>query len=61
MQRYRRRRDFQVAFGLLVALVALGVTQAALVRTAAAQAKTAAQAPRFEVDPFWPKPLPNHG
>jgi hypothetical protein len=25
-----------------------------------AQAQSAAQAPRFEVDPFWPKPLPNH-
>ena len=23
-------------------------------------AQGAAQAPRFEVDPFWPKPLPNH-
>src|SRR5215468_12424420 len=25
-----------------------------------AQAKPAAQTPRFEVDPYWPKPLPNH-
>src|SRR5678815_6032024 len=25
-----------------------------------AQAPGAAQAPMFEVDPFWPKPLPNH-
>ncbi len=25
-----------------------------------AQAKGGAQAPRFEVDPMWPKPLPNH-
>ena len=31
-----------------------------LEKTAAAQAKTAVQAPRFEVDPMWPKPLPNH-
>jgi hypothetical protein len=28
--------------------------------TAAAQAQGAVMAPRFEVDPFWPKPLPNH-
>src|SRR6476469_9104671 len=27
---------------------------------AGAQAKPAAQAPVFEVEPFWPKPLPNH-
>ena len=26
----------------------------------AAQTRGAVQAPRFEVDPFWPKPLPNH-
>jgi hypothetical protein len=25
-----------------------------------AQGRTTAQAPAFEVDPFWPKPLPNH-
>jgi len=25
-----------------------------------AQSRTASQAPIFEVDPFWPKPLPNH-
>jgi DNA-binding beta-propeller fold protein YncE len=60
MERYRRRRDFQVAFGVFVGLGALGLAQAGLARTAAAQAKAAAQAPRFEVDPFWPKPLPNH-
>jgi hypothetical protein len=27
---------------------------------ASAQGRTTAQAPVFEVDPFWPKPLPNH-
>jgi DNA-binding beta-propeller fold protein YncE len=26
----------------------------------AAQTRAAVQAPAFEVDPFWPKPLPNH-
>ena len=39
-----------------VAFVALGFGQQALDNTAQAQAK---QAPMFEVDPFWPKPLPN--
>jgi DNA-binding beta-propeller fold protein YncE len=40
--------------------VALGLSQNVLQRTAEAQAKGAVQAPRFEVDPMWPKPLPNH-
>jgi len=30
-----------------------------LQRTAQAQTNGATQAPRFEVDPMWPKPLPN--
>ena len=46
-----------VAGGVLVAVTAaLGVGQAAL---QAATQGTAAQAPAFEVDPFWPQPLPN--
>lgn len=39
-----------------VAVVGLGIGQAMIERTAA-QAK---QAPKFEVDPFWPKPMPNN-
>lgn len=47
-----------VAVSLTVAaIVALGVGQNALDNTAEAQGK---QAPMFVVDPFWPKPLPNH-
>jgi len=41
-----------------VLLAALGIGQAALDRVAA-EGKSV-QAPRFEVDPMWPKPLPNH-
>lgn len=55
-----RRRSFFVVAAFVAVLVALGMGQAALERTAAAQAKSAVQAPRFEVDPMWPKPLPNH-
>jgi len=44
--------------GTLVTLVAaLGIGQAAL---EAAAPRQAVEAPLFEVDPFWPKPLPNH-
>jgi len=38
-------------------IVALGCGQRALDNAAQAQGK---EAPLFEVDPFWPKPLPNH-
>ncbi|MEX2269948.1 MAG: hypothetical protein WD690_00665 [Vicinamibacterales bacterium] len=42
-------------FSIGVAVIALGV--AAL---SAGQAAQGPQAPAFQVDPFWPKPLPNH-
>ncbi len=41
---------------LCVAVIGLGVGQAMIERTVA-QAK---QAPIFEVDPFWPRPMPNN-
>ncbi len=51
----RRKLALAAAFGGAIAL--LGVGQAAL--DASARVHTV-QAPRFEVDPLWPKPLPNH-
>ena len=51
-----RRRNLAVGGTLAAAIAALGLAQAAL---DAAQ-QQAVQAPRFEVDPLWPKPLPNH-
>jgi hypothetical protein len=42
----------------IAALLALGVLEHALEQRAAAQ--TQVMAPRFEVDPLWPKLLPNH-
>ena len=53
-----RKRTFLVGGTFLIVLVGLGMTQAALERAAAQQGGI--EAPRFEVDPFWPKPLPNH-
>jgi len=50
------RRLTAVAF--IAALIALGAVERALELRAAAQ--TTVMAPRFEVDPLWPKPLPNH-
>jgi DNA-binding beta-propeller fold protein YncE len=47
-----------VAGGFAAALLALGAVEHALERAASAQAVV--QAPRFEVDPFFPKPMPNN-
>jgi DNA-binding beta-propeller fold protein YncE len=55
-----RTRNLFVAGGLLALLVTLGVGQRLLDQRATAQEKSGAQAPRFEVDPLWPKPMPNH-
>ena len=60
MRQLARTRTAIVGASLLGLLVTLGITQAVLEKTAAAQTKGAVQAPRFEVDPLWPKPLPNH-
>ena len=42
---------------LLTAIIGLVAAERALVNNA--EATQTVQAPRFEVDPFWPKPLPN--
>ena len=52
----RPSRKLVLGATLVAAIVALGVGQQVLEAKVAQQA---VQAPRFEVDPFWPKPLPN--
>jgi len=54
------KRNVMIGAALVTALTALGVAQHAIETTVDAQAKGAVMAPRFEVDPMWPKPLPNH-
>ncbi len=51
-----KNRKLYAGAAFVAILLALGAGQALLDQTAA-QAK---QVPRFEVDPFWPKPLPNN-
>jgi len=55
-------RNLYIGVGFVALLAALGSGKLALDNTVAAQAaeKGAVMAPRFEVDPLWPKPLPNH-
>jgi DNA-binding beta-propeller fold protein YncE len=57
MTRATTRRNLLIAAAFVVAIVAIAATERALVREVAAQPTV--QAPRFEVDPFWPRPLPN--
>ncbi len=54
----KRLSDLPVGPSLFALLAALGVSAAAL--ATGAQGVRGAQAPTFKVDPFWPKPLPNH-
>jgi len=54
-----RKRNFLLGAVLAALFVALGIGQAVLDNRADAQGRTV-QAPMFEVDPMWPKPLPNH-
>jgi hypothetical protein len=47
--------------GAIFVILFLALGTASVVLERAAKVKAAAvMAPRFEVDPFWPKPLPNH-
>ncbi len=57
MRNLIRSRNFMIGAGFAVALGALAVGQMAFDGKAVAQGT---MAPKFEVDPYWPKPLPNH-
>src|SRR5580692_9855114 len=59
MKSIRQARPFLAVATVLALAVALAVGQALLQERVDAQARTV-QAPLFEVDPLWPKPLPNH-
>jgi hypothetical protein len=54
-----KRRNVLIGAGFIALLAALGVSQSVLEKNALAQGGTGISAPRFEVDPMWPKPLPN--
>jgi DNA-binding beta-propeller fold protein YncE len=51
--------NFRVSAAFGATLVILGISSVVLSKRASVQAATV-QAPRFEVDPLWPNPLPNH-
>jgi hypothetical protein len=53
------KRKFVSVAALAAAIMALGAGQAVLQYKAEAQGSSVS-APMFEVDPLWPKPLPNN-
>ncbi len=57
MRRLLWSRKALVGVSFLAVMAALGTGQFVLSKAVAQGGK---QAPRFEVDPFWPKPLPNN-
>ena len=53
------KRNLGIGLAFIVVISALGIGSAVLDKKATVEA-AGVQAPRFEVDPMWPKPLPNH-
>jgi DNA-binding beta-propeller fold protein YncE len=53
------KRNLYIGLALSAFFVALGIASTMLEKRAAVEA-AGVQAPHFEVDPMWPKPLPNH-
>jgi DNA-binding beta-propeller fold protein YncE len=53
------KRNLVIGATFATCLAVLFVAQSFLERSANAQGKDAVMAPKFEVDPFWPKPFPN--
>jgi DNA-binding beta-propeller fold protein YncE len=55
-----RTRELLIGTMLLGAAAGVTLAERALEPSASAQGTGLVQAPKFEVDPAWPKPLPNH-
>ena len=53
------KREFSIGATFAIVLMALWIGSVVFEKKAAVEA-AGVQAPRFEVDPLWPKPLPNH-
>jgi DNA-binding beta-propeller fold protein YncE len=53
------KRELSIGGTFAIVLMALGIGSVVFEKKAAVEA-AGVQAPRFEVDPLWPKPLPNH-
>jgi DNA-binding beta-propeller fold protein YncE len=56
----KRNRNVYLGATFLALLVALFIGQSLLEKATTVQGGAVVMAPRFEVDPLWPKPLPNN-
>jgi DNA-binding beta-propeller fold protein YncE len=61
----KRSREFEIGIACVLVALALGVGSACMdsmaeSQTEGAMVAGAGQVPLFEVDPLWPRPLPNH-
>ena len=54
------KRNLIYGLALLSSITTLAFAANAIEETAAAFDEHVVMAPTFEVDPFWPQPLPNH-
>jgi DNA-binding beta-propeller fold protein YncE len=54
------KRNLLIGAGFLVVIAGLGIGQGLFARAEAQAAQGTVMAPRFEVDPTWPKTLPNN-
>src|ERR1700730_4351988 len=59
VRRMKLKRDLFIGLTLLTVITVLALSQKVLEPRIVAEA-AGVQAPMFEVDPLWPKPLPNH-
>src|SRR5688572_5231999 len=53
-------RNYKTGASILAAIAVLAIAQYALQMAGSAQTRATVQAPMYQVDPFWPKPLPNN-
>ena len=60
MSTKNNRHSFFICVIFVTCVTGLWIAQAVLKSEADAPARDGISAPRFEVDPMWPKPLPNH-
>ena len=56
----KRTRNVYLGAAFFALLIALYVGQSSLEKATTVKGSAVVMAPRFEVDPLWPKPLPNN-
>ena len=60
MSRVIRSRKVRIGGALVALALAFGLSASWLEQRAVRRGQAGAQAPKFEVDPMWPKPMPNN-